>query len=308
MEPETRYTLVGASVLALAACAVAMLLWLSGGGASKDSRFYAIVFEQQSLEGLQVGSDVNMRGVKVGRVEGFTIDRENINRVKVRIRVDAPTPVSENTVAVVARNLLTGLARVNLETPGRPGPELASPGNGDPDPLIPEGNSGIERIAESANRLALSSERALANLNGLLTPENIQTFAQALAGARDATLAFQTSAQRIASVVERADARLPALTAQAETFVRDASVAVAQAQSTLKAFERAAGTIDAQAESIGRRTDDVSDVALLELRATTQELRRTAELLSQAVERLAEPRAALIGPSRAELGPGERVR
>ncbi|MEN9315677.1 MAG: hypothetical protein RIS35_2070, partial [Pseudomonadota bacterium] len=296
MEPESRYTLVGAAVLTLIGCAVAMLLWLSGGGGSKDSRFYSIVFEQQSLEGLQVGSDVNMRGVKVGRVEGFTIDRDNINRVKVRIRVDAPTPVSENTVAVVARNLLTGLARVNLETPGRPGPELLRPAKGQPDPLIPEGNSGIERIAESANRLALSSERALANLNGLLTPENVRTFAEALAGARDATLAFQASAQRIAQVVERADARLPALATQTEGFLREAGVAVGQARSTLRAFEHTAGAIAQQAESIGRRTDDVSDVALLELRATTRELRRTAELLSQAVERLAEPRAALIGP------------
>ena len=52
MEPDTRYTLVGAAVLGLVAAAIAMLVWLSDAGSSRDARFYTIVFERQSLEGL----------------------------------------------------------------------------------------------------------------------------------------------------------------------------------------------------------------------------------------------------------------
>lgn len=303
MEPETRYTLVGAAVMLLVAAALAATLWLSRGGA-RDGRFYAIVFETQSLEGLQVGGDVNMRGIKVGRVEQFTIDRENINRVRVRIRVDGETPVSDNTVAVISRNLLTGIARINLQTPGTPGPELARAGAGQPDPLIPEGASGIERIAESANRIALTGEETLQNLNELLSQENRRAFAEVLAGVRDASRAFQQSGERITRVAEEV---LP-LAGHAERFVRESTAAIVQAQAAMREFERAARNIDRQAEALGRRADDASDVALLELRATSQDLRRAAEGLTQAVERLSEPRAALIGPSRAELGPGERAR
>ncbi|MBN9429089.1 MAG: MCE family protein [Burkholderiales bacterium] len=88
MEPEARYTLVGAVVLALVAAACVAWIWLSQGGGTASFRFYTIHFEKQSLEGLQQGSDVTMRGVKVGRVQEYSISRDNINRVDVIIRTD----------------------------------------------------------------------------------------------------------------------------------------------------------------------------------------------------------------------------
>ena len=303
MEPETRHTLVGAAVLLLVAAALTATLWLSRGSA-RDGRFYVIVFETQSLEGLQVGGDVNMRGIKVGRVEQFTIERGNINRVRVRVRVDGDTPVSENTVAVISRNLLTGIARVDLQTPGTPGPALTKADDEPGDPRIPEGDSGIERIAESANRIALTGEETLTNLNRLLSQENRRAFAEVLTGLRDASRAFQQSSERIARVAEGV---MP-LAGRAEGLVRESSAALVQAQGAMREFERAARTIDRQAETLGRRADEAGDAALLELRATLQDLRRAADGLSQVVDRLSEPRAALLGPGRAELGPGERLR
>src|SRR5690606_22498720 len=124
MEPESRYTFVGAVVLALVAITILGYLWLAGVGSADNFRYYTIHFEQQSLEGMQIGSDVNMRGVKVGRVQEYSISRDNINRVDVVVRVDRETPVSVNTRAVVGRNLVTGIARIDLDTPGTPGPEL----------------------------------------------------------------------------------------------------------------------------------------------------------------------------------------
>ena len=122
MEPEARYTTVGATLLALVVAIVLAMAWLARTGARVDFRYYTIYFERQSLEGLQVGGDVNMRGVKVGRVESYSISRQNINRVQVTVRIARGSPVSTNTVAIVDRNILTGLARINLVTPGQPGP------------------------------------------------------------------------------------------------------------------------------------------------------------------------------------------
>jgi len=329
MEPDTRYTLVGAAVLGLVAAAIAMLVWLSDAGSSRDARFYTIVFERQSLEGLQIGGDVNMRGVKVGRVELFTIDRENINRVKVTVRVDRRTPVSENTEAVVARNLLTGIARINLETPGRPGPPLVAVPEGERYPVIPEGASGLEQIAESANRLASTGEQALANINALLTDDNRRAFSETLAGVRDLTLGLNArlaaldaalrevdraaqaiggASARIATAVDGASARIGPLAGQGEALLRDSTAMVGQAQATLRELARASQALERQTEALGRSAEAAADGGLLELRASAQELRRTAEMLSQAVERLSEPRSALIGPSRRDLGPGEAQR
>ncbi len=124
MEPEARFTAIGAILLALLVAAAAATVWLTRSGPRADLRYYTIYFERQSLQGLQVGGDVEMRGVQVGRVERFSIARDNINRVQVTIRIDGRTPVATNTVAVVGRKILTGLARIDLVTPGEPGPEL----------------------------------------------------------------------------------------------------------------------------------------------------------------------------------------
>ncbi len=69
MEPETRYTVIGAVVLALIGAAVFGYLWLSSSGRAADFHYYTVYFERQSLSGLQVGGNVNMRGINVGRVE-----------------------------------------------------------------------------------------------------------------------------------------------------------------------------------------------------------------------------------------------
>ena len=44
-------------------------------------------------------------GITVGRVENYEIEPDNINRVKVLLRVARETPVRENTKASVSRNV-----------------------------------------------------------------------------------------------------------------------------------------------------------------------------------------------------------
>ena len=73
MEPEARYTLVGSVVLVLIVASALAAVWLSRAGVAAEFRFYTIHFEHQSLEGLQVGGDVNMQGIKVGRVDTYSI-------------------------------------------------------------------------------------------------------------------------------------------------------------------------------------------------------------------------------------------
>jgi hypothetical protein len=75
MEPEARFTFIGTLLLALLLAAAAATIWLTRSGARADLRYYTIYFERQSLQGLQVGGDVEMRGVQVGRVERFCASR-----------------------------------------------------------------------------------------------------------------------------------------------------------------------------------------------------------------------------------------
>lgn len=333
MEPEARYTTIGAVLLALTVAAIAAFVWLTSSGRASDFRFYTIYFERQSLEGLQIGGDVNMRGVKVGRVEDYVIDRGNINRVAVKVRVARETPVSENTTAVVARNLLTGIARINLETPGTPGPELVAVPDGERFPVIPEGTSNIDQIADAASRLAVSADTALENLNRVLGPQNQRAISQSIIAFRDLTKglndrldaidttarsvqqtaeAFQRSSRDIARAVDR-------VAVSVEPLSRNAGDALREAQVTLRDFAQSSRTLERElvvaiqklerdTGSLARRADDAIDLGTHELRATAEELRASAELISRTLDRLQEPKALLLGPSTGQMGPGEEAR
>jgi len=279
MEPEARFTAIGAMLLALVVAAAAATVWLTRSGPRADFRYYTIYFERQSLQGLQVGGDVEMRGVQVGRVERFSISRDNINRVHVTIRIDGRTPVSTNTVAIVGRKILTGLARIDLVTPGDPGPELTAVGFGENYPVIAEGHSDFEQIADAVNGLAAKGAKVLAAVDELLNPENREAMAATLASIRSMAQAIQKTAESAERVAVSADA------------------AASEASVTLRDVSRAAAALERTA-----------DVGVNELRATTQELRAAAESVARTADRLDDPRALIFGPNPAQLGPGEKLR
>src|SRR5512134_887049 len=186
MESEARYTLVGAMLVALVVAAVGAVLWLKSSGSREGVDWYTVYFQRQSLDGLQVGADVTMLGISVGKVEAYTVDRRTMNRVRVTLRVSSLTPVTPATEAIVQRNLLTGIARIALTPPAGASPALltAVP-EGEDFPVIAEGQSDLDQIADAANRVAKSGAIALDNLNEVLSVENRIAVTQTLANVRD---------------------------------------------------------------------------------------------------------------------------
>jgi phospholipid/cholesterol/gamma-HCH transport system substrate-binding protein len=326
MEPDSRHTLVGAVVVALAFALAVAIAWLSHSGVASDFDYYTIKFERQSLEGLQVGGDVNMRGIKVGRVESFTIGRENINVVDVLVRVQRSTPVSQNTSAIVARNLLTGIARINLETPGIPGPPLTEVPAGERYPVIAEGTSDLDQIAESANRLVVTAESALANFNDLLTPTNRKAISETMLALRDLSTGLvgrlgqidaavasldvtlrelERTGQRIGSAADAFSSGIGPLTADLRSLMGEGG-------RTLADFRAVAGEAQVAVAEFGRASRALSETAqqasndgLAELELTARDMRAAAAMLSRTAERLGDPRAAVLGPGPRQLGPGE---
>jgi phospholipid/cholesterol/gamma-HCH transport system substrate-binding protein len=333
MEPERRYALIGAVLLTLMVAAVLAFVWLANSGRSADYRFYTIYFQRQSLEGLQIGGDVTMRGVKVGRVEDYTISRDNINRVAVTVRVARHTPVSENTKAVVARNILTGIARITLETPGTPGPELTHVIDGERFPIIPEGTSNIDQIADAATRLAIGADQALGQLNNLLGPHNQQSVSEGLDAFRNlargldqrtahldaTTQSIREAARSVAQASQGISRIAEQLTTQVAPLGNDLHRVLQETRTTLQTLQQTSEALHAEVsrtlqqwQSDGRQlsqtVDNTLDLSLHELRATAEEVRGSADRLNRTLDRLHDPKAALLGPSSAQLGPGEERR
>jgi phospholipid/cholesterol/gamma-HCH transport system substrate-binding protein len=314
MEPDVRYTYIGASLVALVAAAILAILWLTQAGSRNANNKYEIVFVRQSLEGLQVGGDVAMRGIKVGQVVSYSLSPTEVNRVTVIVGVQRDTPVAENTVAVVSRTFVTGIARINLKTPDPPGPPL-KPQAGQQYPLIKEGTSIEEKIEDVAGHIAESGTEALDRLNDLLNQQNRETVKEMLVNIRNLTAGLNARLDRIdqtlTTVNRGVDAFGRASTSIAQAVDRvgtNVDPVAKQADATLREVGNAAKTIQAQVLLLTKELESVSQSAALEMHATSRELRVTAEILDRTLSRYRDPQAIIFGPSPAQLGPGEKAK
>jgi phospholipid/cholesterol/gamma-HCH transport system substrate-binding protein len=114
METSARHFIVGIGVLALIGVAVLSSLWYFRGDEEDDLRSFVIYFKKQSVSGLQVGSVITMRGIRIGEVEEISILSQESEGARVHIKVQENAPVSGQTRAVIERNLLTGLSWIEL--------------------------------------------------------------------------------------------------------------------------------------------------------------------------------------------------
>jgi ABC-type transporter Mla subunit MlaD len=312
MEAESKYTYVGVALVVLVAALVFSIVWLNRTGARSDFNYYSIYFERQPLDGLQLGADVDMRGIKVGRVEDYALQAENINRVHVVVRTDRRAPVRTNTRAIVTRNFVTNIAKISLVTPEPLGPPLTAVPPGENWPIIIEGESNLDAIAGKVGRIGDMAADTLDHLNELLSPQNRQAFTQTLANLRDLTSGLN---QRVADLDTTIGAFNTAAGEIGRAGTRAAQVAedtgkhlqptLQQAEQTLKDISTAAFSLEKQIAALATRFGDTATSTDEQLTAAVIELRTTVESMNRVFDRFQDPRAALLGAGRQQRGPGE---
>ena len=312
MEAEAKYTYVGVALIVLVAALIAAVVWLNRAGGRGDFKYYTIYFERQPLDGLQIGADVDMRGIKIGRVEDYDLLAEKINRVRVTIRTDPRAPVRTNTVAIVVRNFVTGIARITLITPEPAGPPLTEIKDGQSYPLIAEGESSFDAIAGKVCRIGDIAAETLENINLLLTAENRAAVTSSLANIKELTVGlnqrmkdldktlvtFNAAATDIASAANKVGQ-------VAERTGADIAPAIKQADQTLKDVSVAANALEKQTLALSRTLSDVASSTDEQVTVAVIELRATVEAMTRLLDQLRDPRAALLGPGKTQRGPGE---
>jgi len=307
MEPEAKYTVVGAAVLVLLAMLTVAIVWLRGSGGQRDDVPYKIYFARQSLEGLQIRSDVKMRGIKVGSVTAFRISSRRPGTVEVMIRVDDVTPVLQSTRAEVERHLLTGIASIRLVNADDDSPPLTAVQPGESYPLIAEGESEY-KIAESVAHLALRADESLKRINRTLSDENLAALTEVLASLRRISASVDRSLagldRTLASVGRAADGvagDTSRLAARYDKLGEESTVAVREISASIRRVSEDVARLSARADGL------FADGGV-ELRATAQELRAAADSLGATARRLNDPGKVLFGPPAGSLGPGEGAR
>lgn len=315
MESEARYVRIGLATLALAALLALGLFWLARGNDDQAGKRYVIYFQNQSLEGLQISSDVRMQGIKVGRVVDYNIMPDGARKVRVLLQVEDRTPVLQGVSAVVARHLVTGLAAIDLENPPQGGAPLMRIPDGERYPVIPEGVPRLARVAATLEELGVSGQEALRRFNVMLSDSNQQALTGTLANLHGVTgelkrampelRAAVASTRRAADQVDSlgGDARI-ALKMAGEMLGKvaaDTATTMASARTTLDKVDREMTGLTGQVKL-------TADLAGQEIQSTAQSLRLAGDALQDTGRALSNPARVLYGPSPDSLGPGETLR
>lgn len=108
---------IGAVVLAAALGFVVYAGQIVGWGEGRGGQELVAAF--RSAEGVRVGSDVRLGGVKVGTVSSMSLDPQSFQaELRLRLRDDLALP--EDTLAVIASEGLLGGAFIDLMPGGSP--------------------------------------------------------------------------------------------------------------------------------------------------------------------------------------------
>jgi len=117
MAESTTETIIGGVVLAVA---VGFLVFTSNvTGMSNKGASHELVASFRSVEGISVGTDVRMAGVKIGTVTGLTLNPQTY-RAEARLTVPADLSLSSDTQALISTEGLLGGSYVEIVPGGAP--------------------------------------------------------------------------------------------------------------------------------------------------------------------------------------------
>lgn len=324
MEAEARYTVVGAAVILLVSSLVMVVLWMKNFSQQDDFAFYTINFENQRIDGLQVDGDVDIRGVRVGRVVSFELadymdNGAVVNRVSVVVSIEKTAPIFTSTVAVITRNLVTGIAQISLVTPNSAGAMPLEVSGDGTYPIIAEGRSDLDEIAGKVELLSEMAGEVMANVNRVLSAENREAFSllmnnlntltgnlnqrmeeldEVLAGLSQASASVDDAGTRVSSLAANAESEFGTLVEDARFTLEEARLAMENVSGTMLALEAQGATLTSQVDRTGAVLSD-------QVAAAVSELRLTLESAEVTLQRLQDPRGAVLGVTPSQLGPGE---
>jgi phospholipid/cholesterol/gamma-HCH transport system substrate-binding protein len=213
MEREASYLTVGAFVLLVLALAAWFVIWYTDVQDQRNYKRFEIYFEG-SVAGLSKGGPVRYLGVDVGRVVRMDIDPRAADRVEVIVDIDAQAPISDETLASLSLQGVTGLLYIDLERDRGDKPVM---------PRVPSQQYPVIRTVKSNFDILLSSLPDLIGRGSGLAQRMSRLFNDENVAAASATL----------DNLNRASSELPGI-------LKDVRVLVGDARRTLGEIEGAA--------------------------------------------------------------------
>ena len=276
---------------------------------SGESKKEYDIFFNTAVDGLARGSAATFSGVPIGQIESINLEPKSPQFVRVRISVQADTPVLVGTTATIKGVGFTGVSQIQLDPPeevdGRPiskqplvcpeenpetrcpyGVPVIRPKAGGLGALLNTAPELLERVSTLTARLTdLLSNRNQESLAAIL--ENTQVISRNLAERSDEIAATMADARIAIQQTGNAVEEIGQLAASSDqTLQRDARPLINDLRHTVRAAETSMTNLDAAIADARPGLQAFSKQTIPEIGQLTRDLREMSEALSAVSQRL----------------------
>jgi phospholipid/cholesterol/gamma-HCH transport system substrate-binding protein len=294
MEPRAHHVLIGLFTVLMVAAGLGFALWLSKAGSDQETVDYDVIFNE-TVSRLSQGSAVQYSGIKIGDVVSLRLDPNDPRTVRARIRVNASTPIKQDTRARLSITGITGSSLIQLHGGSPESPPLTGH-DGQRGEIIAD-PSPISRLMSSGEDLVISINRLLNRANQLFSRENIGHVSRTLENIEQTSASL--AAQR--EELQQAMQQMRIASQDAAELMRNANQLLdGPGRNTLDSANRLIASLERSSNNIERLLSDNRAAldggmqGVAELGPTIIELRETLGSLRAFSQRLEEDPAGYL--------------
>jgi phospholipid/cholesterol/gamma-HCH transport system substrate-binding protein len=304
MAERRTYFLVGLFVVVGVLMGVAAVIWLGASKYFQKGSMYATYFDE-SVQGLQVDSIVQFRGVSVGSVRQIGVAPDQ-RLVEVLMKIDVQNFQVEGVAAKLTMAGITGIVYVQLDLIAPGEPSLLPKGFEPQYPVIPSAPSNIKKIEASITDILKSIReidfkgisdqlvKTTKTIDGFVSSDRVNHIMTSLG----------TASTSLASASERIDGLLRS--GSIDEVVEGAREVVEGARDAIRETRSVIGLVKTEIDGV-KLAETSSRVnmlvegasgrmhsALTEVEVTMETLRRASDALETLIERLNRDPSDLI--------------
>lgn len=307
MESRVNYTVVGGFVLTLSLALILSFAWLTVKQSDKQYKIY-LAYMNESVAGLNINAPVKYNGVNVGFVHKIQLKAKNPKQVKLHLRIESDTLITQSTKATMVTQGLTGIRYINL-TPGDVREVVLRRKRGKRYPVIQTEPSLFMRLDKAVSDFILDFDRVSKSIQEVLDDQNLYALKKSLANISSVTTVLAAHTAKLSSSITNLEELASNIAKASQAFpelMSDMHRSVRRVHAMAKEMQTASHEVTLTMQQTRGALAQVNQQAMPEALQSLHEFRTSMHSMQQLLSALQDNPSILVrGQKPSPPGPGE---
>ena len=303
MTPNKHYIIVGLFMIVGVIAMLFIGFWLSFGLNTVKLNNYMATFHTP-VDGLTMNADVKFNGVSIGSVSHIRIDKKTPGDTVVTLAIQAGTPITTNTYAILKAQGITGLSYIGLQINDKePSTTFVEPTDQAPYPDIPTRPSLFSSISNQIADITEDIDTTARHIALVFSKKNVQHLSQTLENIDSITTNIASNNQQISNSLASIDNLLSMLSKNSKKYDK----LMDNVTETSASITKATSELYKMSEKINNQTlQGINQTVLPSLTQSINQLNSAAAQADLLFGKLNKNPAVLVrGQKPLQPGPGE---